>query len=125
MPRIGLLSVTLFFTLLSVIHAQESGERKSYTTAWREGEIVLDGKLDDEAWDKVEWGGDFVGHRPDFNVEPYQQTKFKILYDAKFLYVGIRALDTEPEKIVKRMSRRDGFDGDFVEINIDSYYHFT
>ncbi|MEQ6166469.1 MULTISPECIES: DUF5916 domain-containing protein [unclassified Ekhidna] len=121
MPRIGLLSVTLFFTLLSVIHAQESEERKSYTTAWREGEIVLDGKLDDDAWDKVEWGGDFVGHRPDFNVEPYQQTKFKILYDAKFLYVGIRALDTEPEQIVKRMSRRDGFDGDFVEINIDSY----
>lgn len=94
---------------------------KSYTTARLESDIQIDGKLDDEAWSQVEWGGDFVGHRPDFNVEPLQQTKFKILYDAKFLYVGIRALDTEPDKIVKRMSRRDGFDGDFVEINIDSY----
>ena len=94
---------------------------KSYTTERLESEIVIDGKLDDEAWSQVEWGGDFVGHMPDFNVAPFQPTQFKILYDAKFLYVGIRAHDAEPEKIVKRMSRRDGFDGDFVEINIDSY----
>lgn len=121
MLKRGLIYVTLisFFFLKSFTQDVES--RKSYTTAWREGEIILDGKLDDEAWSQVEWGGDFVGHRPDFNVEPAQQTKFKILYDAKFLYVGIRALDNEPDKIVKRMSRRDGFDGDFVEINIDSY----
>ncbi len=94
---------------------------KSYTTERIKSEIQIDGKLDDEAWNQVEWGGDFIGHRPDFNVEPFQQTQFKILYDAKFLYVGVRAFDDEPEKIVKRMSRRDGFDGDFVEINIDSY----
>lgn len=99
----------------------ELPEKKSYTTAWAQTEIVLDGKLDDDAWNQVEWGGDFIGHRPEYNVEPHQETQFKILYDAKFLYVGIRAHDTEPEKIVKRMSRRDGFDGDFVEINIDSY----
>lgn len=94
---------------------------KSYTTDRLQSEIVIDGLLDDAAWDQVEWGGDFVGHRPEYNIEPSQETQFKILYDAKFLYIGIRAFDTEPEKIVKRMSRRDGFDGDFVEINIDSY----
>ncbi|MDH5608652.1 MAG: carbohydrate binding family 9 domain-containing protein, partial [Cyclobacteriaceae bacterium] len=35
--------------------------------------------------------------------------------------VAILALDSEPEKIVRRMSRRDGFDGDYVSISIDSY----
>ncbi|WP_436517124.1 DUF5916 domain-containing protein [Ekhidna sp. To15] len=100
---------------------ENSFQTKAYTTDRINSEIQIDGKLDDDAWNQVEWGGDFVGHMPDFNVEPFQQTQFKILYDAKFLYVGIRAFDTEPEKIVKRMSRRDGFDGDFVEINIDSY----
>ena len=30
-------------------------------------------------------------------------------------------MDGEPEKIEKRLSRRDGFAGDWVEINIDSY----
>ncbi|MCP4459501.1 MAG: carbohydrate binding family 9 domain-containing protein [Cytophagales bacterium] len=95
---------------------------KSYSTGRIDkSTIIIDGKLDDEAWGAVEWGGDFVGHRPEFNVEPSQETAFKILYDDKYLYVGVRAFDTEPEKIVERMSRRDGFDGDFVEINIDSY----
>lgn len=106
----------------AIIWAQEKeAPSKSYTTQFLEGEILLDGRLDDEAWSRVPWGGDFVGHDPEYLAEPSQQTQFKILYDAKFIYVGIRAFDTSPEKIVKRMSRRDGFDGDWVEINIDSY----
>ena len=43
------------------------------------------------------------------------------MYDDNHLYVLIRAYDTEPEKISRIISRRDRFDGDFVEINIDSY----
>lgn len=45
-----------------------------------------------------------------------------MLYDAKNLYVGFRCFDTEPDKIERRMSRRDGFAGDWVEVNIDSYH---
>lgn len=106
----------------SVLFSQSNKEpTKNYTTAWAKTEISIDGKLDDEAWDQVDWGGDFVGFEPEYKATPSQKTQFKILYDAKFLYVGVRAFDTEPEKIVKRLSRRDGFDGDFVEINIDSY----
>ncbi|GAB4230848.1 MAG: hypothetical protein Tsb0034_02890 [Ekhidna sp.] len=113
----------LSFLCIHVLSAQETEfpAKKSYTTAWAESEIIIDGKLDDSAWEQVEWGGEFVGNIPEYNVKPTQETQFKILYDAKFLYVGIRAFDDEPDKIVKRMSRRDGFDGDFVEINIDSY----
>ena len=81
----------------------------------------IDGNGNDEAWEQVAWGGDFVQRQPNFGVAPSEPTQFKILYDAKNLYVLVRAFDSEPEKIVKRMSRRDGFDGDFVEINIDSY----
>lgn len=117
----GILYTFSLLVLYCAFSQEDIFPTKSYTTDRIQSDIQIDGKLDDEAWSQVEWGGDFVGHRPDFNVEPFQQTQFKILYDAKFLYVGIRAFDTEPEKIVKRMSRRDGFDGDFVEINIDSY----
>lgn len=96
---------------------------KSYTTAWVKGEPPrLDGILDDPAWEQVEWGGgDFRQLQPDKGKPASVQTKFKILYDAKNLYVGIRCLDPEPDKIVKRMARRDSFEGDRVEINIDSY----
>jgi hypothetical protein len=33
--------------------------------------------------------------------------------------VAYRAYDAEPDSIVKRMSRRDQFPGDWMEINID------
>lgn len=114
--------ITLWAILPFALFGQEQKEpTKSYTTAWAQSEITIDGKLDDPAWEQVAWGGDFVGHEPEYKATPSQETQFKILYDAKFLYIGIRAFDSEPEKIVKRMSRRDGFDGDWVEVNIDSY----
>lgn len=83
----------------------------------------IDGAGNDPAWEQVEWaGGDFRQRHPDKGKPATYQTKFKILYDAKNLYVLIRALDPEPDKIIRRMGRRDNSDGDKVEINIDSYY---
>ncbi len=96
--------------------------KKQYITALAEKAPEIDGSLQDEAWSTVEWGGDFTQLEPNKGAAPSQKTAFKILYDAKNLYVAIRAYDTEPDKIVKRMSRRDGFEGDWVEINIDSYF---
>lgn len=122
MPTLKLKITGLLLLIVLASHGQDAEPTKSYTTQRVSGEPPnIDGILDDEAWNQVEWGGDFVGHQPDYKSDPSQKTQFKILYDAKFLYVGIRAFDTEPEKIVKRMSRRDGFDGDWVEMNIDSY----
>ncbi|HEX5167937.1 MAG TPA: DUF5916 domain-containing protein, partial [Cyclobacteriaceae bacterium] len=96
---------------------------KSYNTKWVDGKPpVIDGLIEDEAWGQVEWGGDFIERQPNEGIKPTQLTEFKILYDAKNLYIAIRAWDTEPNKIVRRMSRRDGFEGDWVEINIDSYF---
>lgn len=98
--------------------------QKSYTTAHIQGEPPrIDGLISDPAWEQVPWGGgDFRQNQPDPGAAPTVQTKFKILYDAKNLYIAIRCYDPEPNKIVRRMSRRDGFDGDWVEVNIDSYY---
>lgn len=97
---------------------------KSYTTARLVGEAPqIDGVLNDAAWDQVPWGGgDFRQNVPDAGAPATVQTKFKILYDAKNLYIAFKNLDPDPSKIVSRMSRRDGFEGDWVEINIDSYY---
>lgn len=102
--------------------AQVETPRNSYETQFIDGQPpVIDGSLDDSVWDQVKWGGDFIQRMPEDGAAPTYQTKFKILYDAKYLYVGILALDDNPETVARRMSRRDGFEGDFVEINIDSY----
>lgn len=98
--------------------------KKIYTTKALDGQEapVIDGKLDDPVWEIVDWAGDFIENRPDENTPPSYQTKFKIIYDDRFLYIGVRCYDAEPENIVKRMSRRDGFEGDWIEFNIDSYH---
>lgn len=103
--------------------ATKSIPKRIYTTNTFEGEAPkIDGILNDASWDSVEWASDFIENRPDENTPPTEQTKFKIMYDAKFLYVAVRAIDADPDQIVQRLSRRDGFDGDWVEINIDSYH---
>lgn len=96
--------------------------KKTYTTRETRMAPDIDGLLNDEAWKLVAWSGDFTQLQPDKGAAPSQKTAFKILYDAKNLYVAIRAFDTEPQHIGRRMSRRDGFEGDWVEINIDSYF---
>ena len=116
---------TLTFLLLICTQARatDKAAKKSYTTTRVNGAVPrIDGNPTDPVWDQVEWGGEFMQRTPNEGEAPSEPTAFKILYDDKNLYILIRAFDSQPEKIVKRMSRRDGFDGDFVEINIDSYY---
>jgi hypothetical protein len=96
-------------------------EKKVYTTRKvNPHPPVIDGFMNDDVWERVEWQGDFTQQRPYDGDPPSQQTAFKILYDDANLYVFIRAYDTEPDKIARIMSRRDYFSGDMVEINIDS-----
>ncbi|MEM9917547.1 MAG: DUF5916 domain-containing protein [Bacteroidota bacterium] len=97
--------------------------QRSYFTKRINGKApVLDGRPDEAIWNTVAWSGGFVQRQPYEGHAPSKATRFKILYDDKFLYVAYHNFDPEPDKVVRRMSRRDGFDGDWVEINIDSYF---
>ncbi|MBX2845931.1 MAG: carbohydrate binding family 9 domain-containing protein [Saprospiraceae bacterium] len=101
--------------------AQEEVPKRKYFTKKIQGDAPkIDGKPTDDAWAQVEWSGDYVEWSPEENTEPTEQTALKILYDSKHIYVAFRCYDSQPDSIVKRLSRRDGFDGDWVEINIGS-----
>ncbi len=117
---------SLFLMMLgNALFAQDGVEvieKKKYFTKHLSSEINLDGKLDDTAWNDVEWEGGFIQNRPNEGKSPSQNTQFKILYDDKNLYLGYKCLDAAPDSIIKRMSRRDEFPGDWVEVNIDSYH---
>lgn len=121
----SILRLTLILCAISAFSQETTTTvpKRSYTTASIEEnqKITIDGLIDETAWDVVEWTGDYIENRPDNNTEPTEQTKFKIVYDEKNLYIAFKCYDASPEGIVKRLSRRDGFDGDWVEINIDSY----
>ena len=118
------LLILLLLPVLLPLYGQEvPAEKKIYFTQAAGSPLKIDGRLNDPAWDKVKWGGgDFIVNSPNEGEPASERTTFKILYDARNLYVGIRAYDAEPEKIVRQLSRRDGFEGDWVEINIDSYF---
>ncbi len=125
MKNLIALFLLIFF---SHLHAQDSTQVENktkkiyYTQKINTTSPTIDGKLDDETWNQVEWNGDYIQREPYDGKAPRQQTAFKILYDDKYLYIGVRCFDDEPDKIVKRMSRRDGFEGDWIEFNIDSYH---
>lgn len=118
--------IILFFSSLFVpILAQENStvEKRVYTTQFlnQTEAPTIDGILNDKSWDIVDWTSDYIENEPDENTPPTEQTKFKIVYDKNFLYFAFKCYDKDPKGIIKRLSRRDGFEGDWVEVNIDSY----
>nr|MBC8479243.1 carbohydrate binding family 9 domain-containing protein [FCB group bacterium] len=109
-------------TLLCLLTLAFSAEKRIYTTQKTAVPPKLDGVFNETCWNLVEWSGGFTQHSPDDGAAPSQETAFKILYDHRYLYIAYRAFDNEPDLISKRLSRRDHFEGDWVEINIDSYF---
>jgi hypothetical protein len=122
-----LLTLLLLFSFLAEnLVAQQASEikisKRIYTTKKLKKVPVIDGAIGDAAWNVVEWSSDFTEKNPDEGTPPSYQTKFKVMYDTKYLYIAIRAFDAEPELIQQRLSRRDGFQGDRVNVLIDSYH---
>ena len=97
-------------------------KKQTYQTKFTEKAPDIDGLMDDDCWNLVEWADDFTQTTPYENQDPSQETSFKILYDNNNLYVLVRAHDTEADKISRILARRDRFIGDMIEINIDSDY---
>jgi hypothetical protein len=124
MNKACLLIISLIFLFLAA--QSNPGDtvisKKKYFTKQISSAITLDGIPGEEAWNAVEWGGDFIQSQPNEGKLPSQQTNFKILYDERFLYIAYRCHDLVADSIIKRMGRRDEFPGDWVEINIDSYH---
>ena len=116
---------TLIFTAsltLSFVFSNTT-EKKIYTAKHiNPHPPTIDGKLNDEVWQKGTWEKGFIQREPYEGEAPSLETTFKILYDDKNLYVAIRAFDSEPKDIVRRISRRDDLEGDQVGIDIDSYF---
>lgn len=116
------LSVFLL-ALLSLAPILGFGQTRVYNTVKLSGDApVIDGHINDDAWNNVEWTSEFTQQEPYENAAPSQETAFKVIYDDNNLYVAIFAYDTEIDKIEKRLGRRDNFDGDWVAIGISSHF---
>src|SRR6185503_20021901 len=68
---------------------------------------TIDGHLDEAVWKTAEFAGNFRQYEPREGAPATERTEVRVLYDNVNLYVGVRLYDSEPGKIVKRLSRRD------------------
>src|SRR6186997_541000 len=74
----------------------------------REGQINIDGKIDEAAWNAATPITDLVQSTPDEGKAPSQKTEIRILYDGAALYIGARMFDSLGAKGVRSaLARRD------------------
>ncbi len=86
------------------------------------GQIHIDGHIDDEAWKDATFKSDFVQRDPLEGQAATELTEFAILYDDEYLYVAIKAFDSQPAGIRSILSRRDEeTPSDWVSVSFDSY----
>lgn len=124
MKRIAIIATALILCTLAATAAtlQDSIAKKTYRATFTSTPPVIDGSIDDVAWQAGEWHGDFVQYEPLNGTAASQRTEFKLLYDDNNIYVAFKAYDNNPDSIIRRISRRDNGEGDFVGVAFDSYH---
>jgi len=86
------------------------------------GKIRIDGILDESDWQRAPATTGFIQHMPDEGKPATERTTVQVIYDDEAIYVGIKAFDSQPDKIVGRLCRRDDYTpSDWIHIGFDSY----
>ena len=116
-----------FAQIDSVIPFDKAYKRVYHITKVTDGSRpVMDGRLDDEFWTKQgEWSNPFVQVTPVERQISDSPTRVKILYDNKYIYVGIYCKDAVPEKMNAFIGNRDDNNvGDLISIAFDTYHDY-
>ena len=120
----------LAFSLLSPIRAEEEGQKErshpeKTLTAVRVNPTapLIDGLLDDEAWQNAPLATGFTQRDPDEGKPATEKTTVQVAYDDEALYIGVMCYDSAPDSIVALLTRRDRWaERDFVEVQLDPHH---
>jgi hypothetical protein len=106
------------------VHAQQAGATNiTASSIAGAAAIVMDGELSDAGWQSAVPVTTFVQRDPLEGAEPSFKTEARIVYDSSAIYVGVRAFDADPSRIIGFLTRRDaGSASDWIQVYIDSYY---
>jgi hypothetical protein len=84
---------------------------------------VLDGRDDDAVWRSSQPIDQFLEAKPSEGATPKLRTEARVAYDARNLYVFVRAFDSHPDSIVRLLSRRDDQTAsDQIILMLDPYH---
>ena len=85
--------------------------------------ILIDGVLDEAAWDSAEPITRFIQAMPDAGYPATEETFVRVLYDDRSLYIGALLLDSEPDRITAQFLDQDyeTHDDDVFAVTLDTF----
>lgn len=118
--------MTLGFVIPAPLQAQGTSNREVYTATAVQVEKGprIDGVLDDEIWQSALILDQFTQQEPQEGQPASERTEVLILYDARNLYIGLRAFDSDPDGIIATEMRRDSarlLEEDSFQIIVDTF----
>lgn len=127
-PLAGLLLCTIFLCLMPVNITAQSIEYKNLQGFTVEavrttGEIVIDGRLDEEEWKRATLITGFRQVEPNQDEAARYDTEVRLLYNDEYIYIGAFNRDDEGEKPRVRDLRRnfDYFQNDLFGVVFDTF----
>ncbi|MEK7400829.1 MAG: DUF5916 domain-containing protein [Gemmatimonadota bacterium] len=104
--------------LTAAARAQELEARRAQTAP------VVDGRADEAVWRDAPVASAFTVFRPTEGGTPTYKTEVRVVYDARTLFVLVRAFDPHPDSIVGVLTRRDnvGPPSDVIQLDLDTYH---
>lgn len=124
--RAGSLIIFLFGAFLSGADIDWKAVQQSREMAavYFDGEITLDGVLDEEAWELAIPVSDFIQKLPDTGAPASEQTEVRILYNDEFLYIGAHCWDSAGRNgiVVNDITKDfEAKDSDGFKVALDTY----
>ncbi|MDL2277283.1 carbohydrate binding family 9 domain-containing protein [Parabacteroides sp. OttesenSCG-928-G07] len=110
-----------------VYMSMEDAYKRTYTTSKVEGiKPTIDGQLDEDFWTRQgEWSEPFIQAKPYEAAVSEHKTQMKILYDDRYIYVGVICHDLDPKAINRFIGNRDDSQlGDLISIAFDPYHDY-
>lgn len=117
----GLL-ISLFTTSnIYADHIQQSDADNEIQPMRLDDPPVIDGILDDVAWQSIPFSKPFLTYNPTRGEEMAFGTDVWIAYDDENLYFAFLCYDPEPEKIKTSITQRDNiYEDDWIAVSIDA-----
>lgn len=120
---------TCYLMVLAPISAQQeliafNIEQKRLTAQEIDTDIHIDGKLEEEAWQRTQTINDFHQIDPVEYAQPSEKTEVRILYNKNFLYIGARMWDSEADKIIgiQKIQGQPIRSDDRFETHLDTFH---
>jgi hypothetical protein len=121
--RLLFVGTLLLFTTEVAAGYSFNGERKSFQIYRTDSPPVIDGRLDDAAWEDAAFVDDFHQTAPFDGERPTERTIVRVTYDDEHLYISANLLDSNPSAIqAKQMVQgKMFFSDDRFWVTLDSF----